>query len=78
MLDAGVDAVLDLPGGDAATDIHCLAIASAIPANVLLRFFHLSFPGGSLWTRFSLPSTTSVGVSGGRFFSHRHVDFVSP
>ena len=57
---------------------HWSAIACAMPANVSLRSFQRSALGGILWMRCSRPSTMSVGLSNGRFLSHRLVAFVSP
>jgi len=57
---------------------HCSAIASARPGYVLLRFFHLSGPGGSLWTLGLLPPTIIDGTSGSNSLSHKQVAFTSP
>lgn len=57
---------------------HCVANASAIPGYVRLRSLPLLGPGGILCILASRPSTTFVGINNGRFFSQRHVFFVSP
>ena len=57
---------------------HCSAIALAIPEYVLDLSRDRFGSGGMECILCSLPDTIFVGLSFGRFLSHRHVAFVSP
>jgi hypothetical protein len=76
-----IDTVYKLNGAIVATGAihdHCPAMASAMPWNVWLRSFQRFALGGIFQIRCSRPSTMSVGVSRGKFLSHRQVRLVSP
>ena len=66
------------PGFQQSEQIHCSAIASAIPWYVIDRRCPLFGEGGIRCILFSLPETIFVGISFGKFLSHRQVAFVSP
>lgn len=66
--------------------LHCAAIAEAMPGYVLLRSFHLSLLGPSLFCPLGVwfshrPLSgfwhIAVGLSGGRFLSQRQVVLLS-
>ena len=76
---------VNLPGGDFVVvarenwpGLGFQRVDAPTPGKNRDRSFHRSGEGGMWWTRGSRPSTTSVGTSGGRFFSHRQVRLVSP